>query len=214
MMNKIVIWDFNGTILDDFAIGLQALNQMLGRRGLPAVSASAYLDHFDFPVKNFYRRVGFDFSREPFADLAAEYMAIYQPASFNCRLKPGARESLSRLQAHGIGQVLLSATRHDFLVRQIRHFGLESYFSEILGMNDLFGRSKLELACGWLGENGRAASDLLLVGDTIHDFVVAEALRCSCVLVAGGHNAKTRLIATGARVLDDLAGLPAMVIEI
>lgn len=212
-MKKTVIWDFNGTILDDFALGLQTLNQMLERRGLPTVSASTYLGRFDFPVENFYRYVGFDFTRESFAELAAEYMAAYQPASFHCPLKTGVRKTLSGLQMLGISQVLLSATRHDFLVRQIRHFDLEAFFPQIHGMSDLFGRSKLELACGWLGENGHSPSDLLLVGDTVHDFAVAEALHCSCVLVAGGHNAKGRLTETGARVLDDLDGLLALVIE-
>lgn len=212
-MKKIVIWDFNGTILDDLAICLHTLNQMLGRRGLPEVSAAGYLADFDFPVQDYYSHLGFDFSREPFAELAAEYMTTYQPASFSCPLKPGVREALAGLQAQGVDQVLLSATRRDFLLEQIRHFDLESHFAEILGLDDIFGRSKLSLACGWLEERGHEPSRLLLVGDTMHDYIVAKALRCRCVLVSGGHNAKDRLARTGATVIDDVGSLAALVTE-
>jgi len=210
-MRKSIIWDFNGTILDDRAICLKALNRMLSRRRLSPVSDAAYLAEFDFPVQNYYSRLGFDFTREPFPALAAEYMAIYQPASFQCPLRRDVRQILDELNNAGYSQILLSATSRDFLLEQLRHFGLEPSFTAILGLDDILGRSKSDMACRWFKEQGYQPGDMLLIGDTTHDFAVAQGLGCHCILLSGGHNARSRLEETGAAVIDSLSDLPDMI---
>jgi phosphoglycolate phosphatase len=204
MLNHVLIWDFNGTILDDREVCLTALNHMLASRGLPVQSDDDYLAHFDFPVQDYYREIGFDFSREPFTSLASEYMAMYQPASFSCNLRKGVAETLALLQRQGMRQILLSATRQDFLLKQVRHFKLEGFFSDILGLSDILGRSKLDMAVHWFGSQGFSPQRTWMIGDTQHDYHVALALRCSCVLITGGHNSRDRLLGTGAPVLESL----------
>ena len=62
-----VIWDFNGTVLDDMQVGIDSVNEMLAARGLPTLSGvTEYRAAFDFPVEDYYRRLGFDFDREDF----------------------------------------------------------------------------------------------------------------------------------------------------
>lgn len=202
---KAIIWDFNGTILDDFTLCLGAINLMLARRRLPVLTAAQYLDIFDFPVQDYYRQVGFDFDREPFPILATEYMAIYQPASMGCPLRRNIVATLADLRSQGIQQVLLSATKRDFLCRQTDHFGLTGFFDAIIGLDDILGRSKMDLARDWYGRQFFEPGETLLIGDTTHDFAVANALGCGCLLVSGGHNSLERLIGTGARVLDEPA---------
>ncbi len=202
-----IIWDFNGTILDDFALCLDTINQMLARRRLPILSADDYRAVFDFPVQNYYRQVGFDFDREPFPDLAAEYMAIYQPASLYCPLRRNISDTLADLRHRGMRQVMLSATKRDFLLQQTDHFGLTGFFDEIIGLDDILGRSKMDHARDWFGRQPFDPAATCLIGDTTHDYAVACALRCDCLLLSGGHNSRERLAATGACVLDDLAEL-------
>ncbi|WP_081804819.1 HAD hydrolase-like protein [Draconibacterium orientale] len=43
-----------------------------------------------------------------------------------------------------------------------------------------------------------------MIGDTNHDFEVAQQLELDCILVADGHQSKERLEATGAKVIDEL----------
>lgn len=45
---------------------------------------------------------------------------------------------------------------------------------------------------------------VLMVGDTLHDLEVANAMGIKCVLVAQGHTSYTRLRDTGAFVFNDL----------
>ncbi|MBQ6533170.1 MAG: HAD family hydrolase, partial [Solobacterium sp.] len=60
---KTVIWDYNGTILDDLDICLQIENEMLKERRMPAwpVDRETYLDHFGFPVIDYYYYIGYTF---------------------------------------------------------------------------------------------------------------------------------------------------------
>ena len=59
-----VIWDWNGTLLDDATACVAAINALLERRLLPQVTHQQYLDIFDFPVRNYYLQLGFDFSKD------------------------------------------------------------------------------------------------------------------------------------------------------
>ena len=205
-----VIWDFNGTLLDDFDLCLGIINQMLQRRHLPLLTPEDYLDSFSFPVIHYYRKVGFDFDVESYQSLAEEYMMAYQPASFGCPLRRRALELLTSLQTLGVRQILLSATKKEFLLEQTGHFGLDRFFDEIIGLGDILGESKLEAAANWFAGQVMSPENTLLIGDTIHDHEVSQVLKCKCLLLTGGHNSAARLTVTGAQVsgnLDDVIQL-------
>ena len=61
-----ILWDWNGTLLDDTEISRGVLNGLLSRRGLPTVSLERYREIFTFPIIDYYRKAGFDFSVEPY----------------------------------------------------------------------------------------------------------------------------------------------------
>ena len=111
-----VLWDWNGTLLDDAALCCELLNTMLARHGYaPVGSMEAYRQVFCFPIETYYRRAGFDFSRHPFAALADEYMRLYTPRSLGCPLQPDACAVLDALRAQGMRQVMLSASKQENL---------------------------------------------------------------------------------------------------
>ena len=65
MKYKRVIWDWNGTLLDDFDISIDAINEMFEERGMPKFKDKEdYLKHFCFPIEKYYKNVGFDFLKE------------------------------------------------------------------------------------------------------------------------------------------------------
>ena len=69
-----LIWDFNGTILQDMDLGIRCTNTMLAERGLPVIpSVEAYREIFGFPIDEYYRRLGFDFEKE---DYLIKYRAV------------------------------------------------------------------------------------------------------------------------------------------
>ena len=61
---KAIIWDYNGTLLNDLSIGVECINRMLTKRELPLLTTESYREVFTFPVKKYYELVGFDFNKD------------------------------------------------------------------------------------------------------------------------------------------------------
>jgi phosphoglycolate phosphatase len=188
-----VIWDWNGTLLDDLDLCIDVMNGLLRRRGLPVMDRARYHAVFDFPVRAYYERLGFDFRRDSFEGLSVEFIAGYEARRGESRLHPGAREMLAAFQLAGVTQSVLSAYRGDTLQEIVGHFGLTPYFMRLIGLDNIYAHSKTELGRAWVAELGIPGKDILMIGDTLHDLEVAKALGVDCVLVAAGHHSAGRL---------------------
>ena len=191
-----ILWDWNGTLLDDTRAALDTLNIMLARRGARPVTMAFYRDNFAFPVRPFYERIGVELANEDWDALAREYHDLYaeQPK----RLNPEALAALERVKAAGARQSILSALRQDLLDEATAAFGVAPYMERIRGTDNLDGASKLDRARELLAEigeadEGRERPDVVMIGDALHDKEVADALGVRCVLCGQGSHAAWRL---------------------
>jgi len=210
-VSPVIFWDYNGTILDDVNTCIMALNTMLNRRGMPAITLEKYIDIFDFPIIQLYKRAGFNLEKESFTEiLAPEYISLYQPASYRASLRSGVLELLKTFKSAGCTQVLLSASQRDLLLEQTDTLGLTPFFDSILGLGDIYAKSKTEQARRWIFEKHIASDNICVIGDTVHDFQVSLELGCQCILICGGHNSKQRLQESNAIVIEDFSELPEM----
>ena len=71
-----ILWDFNGTLVDDAALACAAVNDSLARRGLPPLTLERYRACVDTPIVRFYERV-FDLNTVSFETLGGEFHAYY-----------------------------------------------------------------------------------------------------------------------------------------
>ena len=187
-----VIWDFNGTILDDVQIGIDSLNNLLDRRNLPLVeSKESYKSWFMFPIIEGYKKIGFDFDKESYDDVAAEWVKEYLDREKNASIVPGVIEALEFFKNMGIVQVILSASEISMLKRQLSSLGVSKYFDEIIGLDNIKAAGKTDIAIAWRKEH--ADDKLLFIGDTDHDHQVAVAMNADCILVSSGHQSHERL---------------------
>ena len=211
---KYIVWDWNGTLLDDVPVCVQVMDEMLARRGLPGLGGvEGYREIFTFPVRDYYQAAGWDFRREPFEKLAVEYIAEYNRRALSCGLYPGAREVLKKLSAAGFYQLIASASERSALREQVESCGIGPYFQALLGVGDSLGTSKEGLARDWLAAKGISPRDVLFIGDTLHDWETAQRLGCRCLLVAGGHQSRKRLETTGAKVWKNLTEAAAELLQ-
>ena len=202
---KYIMWDWNGTILDDLKINFETINKLLSDRSLPEMeSIDRYRDLFDFPVIGFYEKTGFDLENEKFQDIARDYVREYYGRFFECEIFPEAEKVLRYVLSGGIEQLIVSATEQESLLKQVEEFGIDHLFTEILGMSDIYARSKVELAERWIRENRVDPSEVLFIGDTTHDKDVADSIGCRCVLISSGHNSRERLLFTGCDVFESI----------
>ena len=198
-----LVWDFNGTLLDDVDLGIECANVMLSRRGLPLIpDRDRYFEIFGFPIEGYYRRLGFDFSREPYEVLAHEWIAEYRARERDVPLRDGAVDLLAAVREAGVRQAILSATEAGMLREQLRDLGILGYFDEVAGRGDIYAPDKTALARRWAEE--KKPGRCLLVGDTEHDLACAEAAGFDCLLVRGGHTSDGDLDKLDCRVLSDL----------
>jgi phosphoglycolate phosphatase len=188
-----VIWDFNGTLLDDVECCVGTLNTLLAERSLPPISRADYLARFGFPVRDFYLDLGFDFEREAFDQVSATYIARYNARLHAAAPHEGAHDVLAALRARAIAQSVVSAMESTLLRALLARFGLAEYMTHVRGLDHLNASSKIEIGLALQRELCAAPSELVLVGDTLHDLELAAALGCHCLLYARGHQARERL---------------------
>ena len=210
MRPELILWDWNGTLLDDVDLCVDALNRLLAGFGYPQrYDHERYRAIFGFPIEEYYVRAGFDFTKHSFAELAEKYMEDYVPASAACPLADGAIDALEAFKAAGLRQVILSASNLDTLRRQTDERGVTGYFDRLLGIGDIYAESKLQLARSFVESCGTPAERILFVGDSVHDYEVATGCGCRAVLFTGGHQPRSLLAATGSPVIDELEELPS-----
>ena len=193
------IWDFNGTIFDDVGASISAVNTLLAERGLKTLdSKDKYQEVFDFPIIDYYRRIGFDFDKEPYEVIAPLWVDLYLENSKKSGLFGDVISSLDFFEARGIKQSVLSASEKNMLTGQLRELGIYDRFEEIMGIDNIYAESKIALAKDW--KHRHEGEKALFIGDTTHDYETAEVLGADCYLISAGHQPEYKLRAAGVNV--------------
>ncbi|HPE58100.1 MAG TPA: HAD family hydrolase [Bacteroidales bacterium] len=202
-----IIWDWNGTLLDDISICINAINQLLSERNLNLLTIEKYREVFTFPVIDYYKAVGFDFEKEEWDRVAHDFIRKYDENLQGASLFPDVSIVLSAFKNKNYKQYMVSAMQHEFLEQTVQNLGIRDYFIEISGIRDHFANSKISMAKSFLREHNINKQSACLIGDTLHDHEVAEALGISCILIANGHQSYSRLARSGVPVLNSLSEL-------
>lgn len=208
---KTIIWDWNGTLLDDAEICCEAINKMLKVRNLQELSLEKYRDIFTFPVIEYYKEAGFDFTKEQWEPVAMEFIHLYLSAIPRCGLTPNAVETLKSFKQKGYRQAIISAMEHDALIKSVSELHIYDYFDYIGGIGDHYGGGKVENARSYFAAAGLHPGQVTLIGDTLHDTEVASELGCRCILVTTGHQSYQRLEKTGLTIIRNLSEIEAVI---
>jgi len=204
---KTVIWDFNGTIIDDVQLCLDIENRMLRERNMHAgYTLQQYRDLFCFPVIDYYKKIGYDFSSgETYEHVSVEFNEAYDQGFSSCGLVDGFEEKLAESRSRGYQNVILSASQQGRLNEQCRQLGISGSFQEIIGISDLLAAGKIERARRWFHQFGVRPEDCIYIGDTVHDMETAQALGIDrYTLVACGHQSLQVLQKAADQVVSSL----------
>ncbi len=202
-----IIWDWNGTLLDDIDLCIRSINKLLVDRNLPAVKKDTYKQIFSFPVQDYYRALGFDFKKEDFSIPAHQFIDLYKSGFAGCNMQKNGVEVLQNFEERGYNQFVLSAMEHEMLEKTLKEKDISKYFTSVAGLQDHYAVSKKEQGLKLIKDYQIDKKITWLIGDTTHDFEVARELDVKCILIADGHQSKQRLLKTGAKVIDNLEQL-------
>lgn len=201
---KYVIFDFNGTVLDDTDVCVKIENESL-KRFLPEkypLSKDEYLHVFSFPVKQYYEKIGYTWEKHTFEEVSEYWMNLYNRHKEEYKLHDGVLKLLNLNHQKGYKNILLSVSSLEQLKRQLKELNISELFDEVLGISDIYAHSKIEIGKKWIQDKN--PDDCIMIGDTIHDLEVANAMKVKCVLVANGHQAKDVLQAKHDKVVDNI----------
>lgn len=204
---KHVIWDWNGTLFNDINLSLNILNNLLQRNNLKSISLEDYRFIFTFPIQDYYAKAGLDFTKHSFEVLGKEWMDEYETRKSECHLFEGVKDVLKFLKGRETGQSILSAYSHHTLVAIVKYYGLSEYFKYISGLDHIYATSKVNIGKELVKKINIPGEEIVLIGDTIHDFDVANELGIKSILIANGHQSMNRLLECGVPVLNDIREL-------
>ena len=204
---KHIIWDWNGTLLNDGWLFVEVMNIVLKRRKMNPITLEKYREIFGFPVKDYYIKLGFDFDTESFENSGLEFIKEYENHCFKAELYPQAIPLLNELQKLEISHSILSAQHQILLDDLTQYYKIRNQFIGIIGLDNHYAHSKVENGVNWMKQLKINPKNILMIGDTDHDFEVAIAMGVDCVLLSHGHNCLLRLQNTGAIIINDLMEL-------
>lgn len=184
-----VVFDWNGTLIDDCALAVATVNVLRAERRMARITQEQYRRSFRFPISAFYRDMGFAVDAGAFSALMAQYLALFDARVDDCPLHAGALAVVERLRAAGVGVHILSASRHETLVRSLGARGLSRAFDRVAGLRDSLASDKVGLGRALAGDLGADPRRVLYVGDTDHDHEVAVALGWGFLFADHGHQA-------------------------
>lgn len=205
--DNIIIWDWNGTLLNDVEISIIAMNSMLQERHLPLLTETIYKDVFCFPVRQYYEKIGFNFEQESFETVGLDYMDRYRDLSHQALLADDAVEVLTKLQELGCRQLVLSSMKQALLQKMLKDYGIFHFFSNVYGIENDYGGGKIELGIRMLKELSINTQRTIMIGDTLHDAEVADKMKIHCVLFSGGHQSLKRCLSSNKTVINDLRSI-------
>ncbi len=202
-----IIWDWNGTLLNDIDLCVNTMNKLLKARNLPLINHAVYRGVFSFPVKDYYQAIGFDFSKEDFDIPAHQYIDLYYEGFEGCSLQNETETVLDYYRKKNVRQFVLSAMEHGMLEKTLKAKGIFEYFEGVAGLTDHLAVSKVDQGKMLIGKYKIEPAATWMIGDTVHDFEVAAEMGVKCILIADGHQSEARLLKTGAPVLKNIGQL-------
>ncbi|GAA1527009.1 HAD family hydrolase [Streptomyces albidochromogenes] len=202
-----LVWDWNGTLLDDISAVIGATNAAFAEIGIEPITLERYRELYCVPIPRFYERL---MGRLP---TEAEWLVMdeafhrhYTELRVVCALAQGVEELLKEWAAAGRSQSLLSMYGHDQLLPVVRQYGIERHFVRVDGRTGPSGGSKAAHMARHVAALGDVAPErLVVIGDAVDDAVAAAHVGARAVLYTGGSHSRASLEPAGVPVVDTLA---------
>lgn len=187
MSLKLVVWDFDGTLVDSLLSSLGIFNRLAEElRYRPIEDPQAVRS---MSTRQFLRHHGISVWRLP--RLVRRFHAAAAEEAEHLRLFPGLTTELESIRACGVRQGILSSNKEDNIRRSLRVNYAEGLFDFVIGYPRLFGKAKALRRI--LRSEELERRDVLYVGDEVRDIEAAHKAGVPSVAVTWGFQAEALL---------------------
>lgn len=181
---KLILFDWDGTLVDSFAFLEAAHNNALRLFKMPERPKNWFSIYFgkprDFIYQDIYAERG-DEARGHFETFVREnHKTLLQPMV-------GAQDMLEKLQTLNVNMGVVSNKRSEFIHKEVTHLGWDIYFKSVIGAGDAKAdkpsADPVYEALRQSGLGGLSMEDVLYVGDTDVDMKTAHNAKCPYILM-------------------------------
>lgn len=207
---KTIIWDWNGTLLNDAWLCIEIVNEILPKHNDLQLDEFNYKEVFGFPIVDYYKKIGIDFTVTSFEDITKTFIASYENKVRNSQLHKNVIDVLNTNKNNKIDQFILTAGHKESVLELLQHYLIRDFFTAVEGLDNHRAESKISKGKFLIEQHKINPKDTVLIGDTIHDLEVANQLGVDCILIANGHQSKERLetnSSSDVKVLDTIEDL-------
>lgn len=197
-----IVWDFNGTVLDDAYTSVLAVNEMLRARGLPETNLEIYKKTLVMPLTEYYKTVGI--YTDDIAVLSQEFRKYCDMHKDNSRIFDGIYDVICYAKSLGIKNILLSSLYNEHLIAETKKYNIEGWFDIISGLCNRNLGSKSDTAAAIFKKENINPENVLFIGDLISDARTAKELGADCILIPNGHTDKARCVNECDKVFDNV----------
>jgi phosphoglycolate phosphatase-like HAD superfamily hydrolase len=200
---KHLVWDWNGTLLNDLALVVAATNVALTSAGGQPVTEDEHRRDFRRPIIDYYGSLlGRPVDTDEFARMDTIFHDEYRAGLRQVALATDARTAIG---AWSGTQSLLSMWFHEELVPTVDEFGLTPHFARIDGLRTAIGGGfKAGHLAAHLEALGVEGAETVLIGDSVDDAHAAASAGARCVLYSGGFTDAAKLREVGVPVAGSL----------
>lgn len=197
---KYILMDLDGTITNPKVGITKSVQYALRAMGILIEDLELLVKHIGPPLKSsFMEFYGFT---ETQALQAVEYYREYFSVTgiYENEEYQGMRELLTKLQRDGKTLIVATSKPENFARLIIKNFGLESFFTDICGGTLDDSRNEKEKVIRYALEKNHIAelSEVVMVGDRMHDVIGAKKVGIPCVGVLYGFGNRQELQEAGA----------------
>ncbi|MDR3450934.1 MAG: HAD family hydrolase [Alphaproteobacteria bacterium] len=196
---KFVVWDWNGTLLDDTELVRTCVNKALKDVGHPEMDMERFRALQIRPLRDFYKAAGLN-EDEVLRALEIEgriFDQEYEPLADHAPLREGAVDLLRRLSGHKVDNVIVSNHLTHQIARLLEKHNIRGFFGDIIayaahkrGHRTETKGDKLRV---FIAERGLNTANAVIIGDTLEEIEIARELGMASIAITGGIHAEERL---------------------
>ncbi|MFE4583115.1 HAD family hydrolase [Streptomyces chartreusis] len=212
-----IVWDWNGTLLDDVQLAVQATAASLTGKLRGQLTVERFRENFSQPLRKFYERLlERTVDDDELRQIIERYRSFYYKSHHRCQLRSGALEVLSEFSSQGHQNSLLSLADHNYLTASARHFGIADRFTLIEGSRHRISAGKTLALARHLEKLKISSPDsrVIVVGDTPEDAAAASILGLEAILVEHGYATSDALRKANTTRASNLRRIPKKIKEL
>lgn len=198
-MIKLVVFDWNGTLLSDTKACMDTDNYVIKSFGGNPVNLKVYRETIIIPSNNFYAQHGIEMERliKQSKKVGQVFHLFYEKRVKKCRSRKGAKQILKWLDSKSINSLILSNHTVEGISFQLKRLKINDYIKEVLANNELNTsmrtRNKFEKLQDYINKTGYNKNEILIVGDSPEESEIAKRLGIKSILITEGYYSTSRL---------------------